>query len=179
MLLETQTGGFVWPDPACLPPGHSPYSPGHARKHGYVAQIDLQGETERNSFYQLEGEFYNEYRPTCATESALLDEVIINYWRMQRVREMESSTLNDESPNPKLLALYFRYRTNFESAFYRALRLLRRVKAENLRLIERFTILRRNHSAATVGFVPQNAEPPGLTPLHPIKVNRGRTLHSQ
>jgi hypothetical protein len=169
MLLETQIDGFVWPDPACLPPGHSSYSPGHARKHGYVAQIDLQGETERASFYKLEGEFYNEYRPTCATESALLDEVIINYWRMQRARDLESSTLlNDESPNPKLLALYFRYRTSFESSFYRALRLLRRVKAESLQLIERFAMLRRNH-AASIGFVPQNPKPPGLTPLHPVK----------
>jgi hypothetical protein len=41
-------------------------------------------------------------------QSALLDEVIINYWRMQRARDLESSTLNDESPNPKLLTLYFR-----------------------------------------------------------------------
>jgi hypothetical protein len=170
MHLETQTDGFVWPDPACLPPGHSPYSPGHARKHGYVAQIDLQGETERASFYRLEGEFYNEYRPTCATESALLDEVIINYWRMQRVREMESSTLNDESPNPKLLALYFRYRTSFESSFYRALRLLRRVKAENLRLIERFATLQRNHSPADpIGFVSQNAKTPGRSPIRPVQ----------
>lgn len=63
MLLETQTDGFVGPDPACLPPGHTLYSRESARKHGYVAQIDLQGETERNSFYRLEGEFYNEYRP--------------------------------------------------------------------------------------------------------------------
>jgi hypothetical protein len=54
-----------------------PYSRENARKHGYVAQIDLQGEAERASFCKLEGEFYNEYRHTCATESALLDEVVI------------------------------------------------------------------------------------------------------
>jgi hypothetical protein len=54
MLLETQNTGFAWPDPAYLPPGHSPYSREHARKHGYVAQIDLQGEAERASFYRLE-----------------------------------------------------------------------------------------------------------------------------
>jgi hypothetical protein len=146
-----------------------PYSRENARKHGYVAQIDLQGEAERASFYKLEGEFYNEYRPTCATESALLDEVVINYWRMQRARELESSTLNDESPHPKLLALYFRYRTSFESSFYRALRLLRRVKAENLRLIERFATLRLNHLSSPIGFVPQNTEEPRLTPLHPVQ----------
>jgi hypothetical protein len=170
MLTETQNTGFLRPEPTCLPPGHSPYSREHARKHGYVAQIDLQGETERDSFYRLEAEFYNEYRPTCATESALLDEVVINYWRMQRARELESSTLNGESPNPKLLPLYFRYRTNFESSFYRALRLLRRVKAENFRLIEHFATLQRNHSPAnSIGFVSQNAKAPGLTPIHPVQ----------
>ena len=169
MVLETQTNAFIWPDPASLPPGHSPYSRKSARKHGYVAQIDLQGEAERASFDQLEGEFYNEYRPTCATESALLDEVVINYWRFQRARELESSTLNDESLNPKLLALYFRYRTNFESCFYRALRLLRKVKAENLRLIERFATLRRDYASSPTGFVSQNTEAPGVTPLHPVQ----------
>jgi hypothetical protein len=169
MLLETQNTGLVWPDPASLPPGHSPYSRESARKHGYVAQIELQGEAERASFYKLEGEFYNEYRPTCATESALLDEVIINYWRFQRARELESSTLNDESPNQKLLALYFRYRTSFESSFYRALRLLRKVKAENLRLMERYAALRRDHPSSPIGFVPQNTESPNFIPLDPVQ----------
>jgi hypothetical protein len=141
---EPESAGILWPCPESLPPGHTPYSRENARKHGYVAQIDLQGESERASFYRLEGEFYNEYRPTSATESALLDEVVINYWRFQRARELEAQTLNSESVNPKLLALYFRYRTNFENCFYKALRLLRRVKAENLRLAERFEKHRRD-----------------------------------
>lgn len=144
MSTEPESGGFVWPCPESLPPGHSPYSREHARKHGYVAQINLQGQAERDRFYRLEAEFYNEYRPTSATESALLDEVVLNYWRFQRARDLESEALNEESVNPKLLALYFRYRTNFENCFYKALRLLRKVKAENLRFIERFDKLRRN-----------------------------------
>jgi hypothetical protein len=74
---------------------------------GSIERAFKAGAVERASFYRLEGEVYNEYRPTCATESALLDEVVINYCRMQRVRELESRTLNDESPNPKLFALYF------------------------------------------------------------------------
>ena len=163
MSTEPESAGILWPCPESLPPGHTPYSRENARKHGYVAQIDLQGESERASFYRLEGEFYNEYRPTSATESALLDEVVINYWRFQRARELEAQTLNSESVNPKLLALYFRYRTNFENCFYKALRLLRRVKAENLRLAERFEKHRRDLRRArfTPGdFVSQNAAIP-------------------
>jgi hypothetical protein len=76
----------------------------------------------------------DEYRPTCATES-LLDEVTLNYWRLQRARNLESQTLEQDRENEKLLALYARYRTAFERSFYGALYLLRKVKAENSRLI--------------------------------------------
>jgi hypothetical protein len=69
--------------------------------------------------------------------------VIVNYWRFQRARDLESRTLNEEDHNPKLLSLYFRYRAAFEASFYRALRVLRQVKTENLRLIERFAKSRR------------------------------------
>ena len=120
-----------------LPPGHSPYTRHNPRKHGYAARISLRDD-ESLQFNNIEQEFYNEYRPTCATESALLDEVLVNYWRFQRARDLESRALDEERDNLKLIALYFRYRASFESAFYRALRLLNRIKAENRRLIERY-----------------------------------------
>jgi hypothetical protein len=64
--------------------------------------------------------------PTCATES-LLDEVTVNYWRLQRARNLESQALEQDRENEKL-ALYARYRTAFERSFYGALNLLRKVK---------------------------------------------------
>ena len=120
-----------------LPPGHSPYSESHPRKHGFVPELALSNE-ERDSFFSLEARLYDEYRPTCATESLLLDEVTLNYWRLQRARALESETLAHDRENQKLLALYYRYRLSFERSFYHALRLLRKVKAENTKLIAQF-----------------------------------------
>jgi hypothetical protein len=140
-----------------LPPGHSPYSRRRPRKHGYAARISLRDEEEAQ-FNSIEEEFYNEYRPTCATESALLDEVVINYWRFQRARDLESRALEEERDNLKLLALYFRYRASFESSFYRALRLLNRIKAENRRLIERYAKLCAGSSTSTPLHTPDESD---------------------
>jgi hypothetical protein len=120
-----------------LPPGHMPYLNDRPRKHGFVPELAL-GNDERLGFYALEQSLYNEYRPTCATESLLLDEVTLNCWRLQRARNLESQALEQDRENEKLLALYARYRTAFERSFYRALNLLRKVKAENTRLIARY-----------------------------------------
>ena len=120
-----------------LPPGHTPYSLDRPRKHGCVPELHL-GDDERLSFYALEQSLYEEYRPTCATESLLLDEITLNYWRLQRARNLESQALQDERDNHKLLALYRRYRIDFERSFYRALQLLRKVKAENAKIFARF-----------------------------------------
>jgi hypothetical protein len=127
------------PNDQPLPAGHMPYSNDRPRKHGFVPELML-GEDERLGFYALEQSLYDEYRPTCATESLLLDEVTLNYWRLQRARTLESRTLGleEDRENEKLLALYARYRTAFERSFYRALNLLRKVKAENTRLIARY-----------------------------------------
>lgn len=137
-----------------LPPGHSPYSPNRPRKHGFVPELGL-GTEERSSFYALEERMYDEYRPTCATESLLLDEVTLNYWRLQRARNLESKALDEERENLKLLALYARYRRDFEQSFYRALQMLRKVKADNARL---FTNFRRSRESAArpTEFVSQN-----------------------
>lgn len=121
-----------------LPPGHSPYSETYPRKHGFVPELALSNE-ERDSFYALEARLYAEYRPTCATESLLLDEVTLNYWRLQRARALEAETLTHDRENHKLLALYHRYRTSFERSFYHALLMLRKVKAENTKLIAQFS----------------------------------------
>jgi hypothetical protein len=63
MISEIPIDGCVWLHPDDLPPGHSPYSPQRARKHAYVAQIDLQGETESASFYKLEPSFTTNIAP--------------------------------------------------------------------------------------------------------------------
>lgn len=120
-----------------LPPGHSPYSQSRPRKHGYVIELAL-ATNESDGFYSLERCLYDEYRPTCATESLLLDEVTLNYWRLQRARALESETLADDRENGKLLALYSRYRAAFERSFFRALQFLRKVKAENNKWIAEY-----------------------------------------
>ena len=103
---------------------------------------------ERDGFYSLEERLYDEYRPTCATESLLLDELTLNYWRLQRARRLEAAAFTEEHINHKLLSLYARYRREFERAFYRALLLLRKVKAESAKFIAQF-------SAAAPGRRPQ------------------------
>lgn len=136
-----------------LPPGHSPYSAGSPRKHGFVPELALSPE-EREGFYALEERLYDEYRPTCATESLLLDEVTLNYWRLQRARALESSTLADDRENHKLLALYSRYRREFERSFFLALNFLRRVKFENARFIQQYSA--SSPVRPPSGFVSQN-----------------------
>ena len=121
-----------------LPPGHTPYSSKHPRKHGFVPQLALSNE-ESGDFYSLERSLYDEYRPTCATESLLLDELTLNYWRLQRARVLEANLLGEDRENRKLLALYNRYRIGFERSFFRALQLLRKVKAENTNLIAQYS----------------------------------------
>jgi hypothetical protein len=97
-----------------------PYSNDRPRKHGFVPELAL-GKDERLGFYALDQSLYDEYRPTCATESLLLDEVTLNYWRLQRARNLESQALEQDRENEKLLALYARYRTAFQRSFYRGL----------------------------------------------------------
>jgi hypothetical protein len=65
--------------------------------------------------------YARDLQPADDVEETLVDEICFNYWRLQQAREAELGIIDKHSTALHLIALYIRYRTGYERAFYKAL----------------------------------------------------------
>jgi len=93
----------------------------------------------RRTYEKLRAQYLDEYRPSGATESTLLDMVILAAWQLYRIREMElfapielaSPLSNSSFGKSDRLA---RYRAGYERMFHTNLNQLNQIQQERLLL---------------------------------------------
>jgi len=93
----------------------------------------------RRTYEKLRAQYLDEYRPSGATESTLLDMVILAAWQLYRIREMElfapielaSPLSNSSFGKSDRLA---RYRAGYERMFHTNLKQLNQIQQERLLL---------------------------------------------
>jgi hypothetical protein len=144
----------------------------NALKHGMTADIAVLPFEDPNSYDQLREALIDHYQPANACEQMLVDLVVVNYWRLLRVRRVETAAFNlhveaikrgsgksaaltiddDEAiaaafgPHDTFRNLE-RYQSAVERSYFRAVETLR--KAQNDRLREE----RRNAPPQRIGSV--------------------------
>jgi CRISPR/Cas system-associated endonuclease Cas1 len=95
---------------------------------------------DRALFLSMVNELSGEKQPETARERALVEDIALNYIRLQRARQLETETLNKYIADGKSLALAFiehgqelekmqRKEVKIENAWYRAMRELDREQA--------------------------------------------------
>jgi hypothetical protein len=113
-------------------PGHStgPRSPAgkdrssqNARTHGLSSPTSvfvlLPGEDVKE-WVELVRDLTSEFQPASRTERILVNDMAQSHWLTQRAINLQTSNIED----PKVFALYLRYQTTHQRAYYRALKQL-------------------------------------------------------
>jgi predicted ribosome quality control (RQC) complex YloA/Tae2 family protein len=93
----------------------------NARKHDLCSRT-LNLTSDEWAEYNDMGERYRrDLQPASDVEETLIDEICFNYWRLQQAREVELQVIDEHPCDLPIIALYIRYRTGYERAFYKAL----------------------------------------------------------
>ncbi len=99
-------------------------------KHGLASgQLVAPGE-EPAAFESLFTDLLADHQPANTTEELLVREMAESWWLMQRASRLQNNCFLAEELDTKQLALFLRYRTTYERAFYKALNTLLKLKKE-------------------------------------------------
>jgi hypothetical protein len=88
---------------------------------------------DQNAFDALFSRLRSEHQPATLTEEILVEKIVQHYWLTHRAITFHATCFNSESApdNPeKQLALYLRYQTTHDRAFYKSLDKLLKLRAE-------------------------------------------------
>jgi hypothetical protein len=108
-------------------------SSGNSLKHGLASgRIIIPGE-DPAEFEALLADLINEHAPANETESLLVQQMAQSWWLMQRAIRLQSQAFSENRVDTHKLALFLRYQTTHERAFYRALNTLSRLKLSRAR----------------------------------------------
>src|SRR5208283_3387120 len=128
-----------WPPPGESGPAPEPSAPGHstgprsaagkdrssqnARTHGLSSLTSvfvlLPGEDQKE-WVELVRDLTNEFHPASRTERILVTDMAQSHWLTQRAINLQTNSIDD----PKAFALFLRYQTTHQRAYYRALKQL-------------------------------------------------------
>jgi hypothetical protein len=107
-------------------------------KHGLASgQILINGE-DPAAYQALLAGLLAEHRPATPTEHMLVGEMAQSYWLMQRAIRLQNDCFLAPEVDTARLALFLRYRTTYERAFYKALNTLSKLKKESTKQPEEF-----------------------------------------
>jgi hypothetical protein len=93
----------------------------NARKHDLCSKTLRLSPEEWTEYNDMRARYARDLQPVDDVEETLVDEICFNYWRLQQAREAELGIIDKHSTALHLIALYIRYRTGYERAFYKAL----------------------------------------------------------
>jgi hypothetical protein len=93
----------------------------NARKHDLCSKTLRLLPEEWAEYNDMRERYVRDLRPADDIEETLVDEICFNYWRLQQARNAEFGVILKHPTELHLIALYIRYRTSYERAFYKAL----------------------------------------------------------
>ncbi len=128
----------------------------NATKHGLASgQLIVPGE-DPAAFDSLLASLLQDHQPANSTEELLVNEMAQSYWLEQRAIALQNGCFTENGVDEKHLALFLRYGTTHNRAFYKALATLARLQKERRKLEIGFVSQSRASVAHDVGFVSQN-----------------------
>jgi hypothetical protein len=93
----------------------------NARKHDLCSKTLRLSPEEWDEYNDMRERYARDLEPADNVEETLVDEICFNYWRLQQARGAELGIIDKHSTQLHLIALYIRYRTSYERAFYKVL----------------------------------------------------------
>ena len=104
-------------------------------KFGFNCRFEVLPFENQAGFDALLAALQAEHNPTTATEGILVTKMAEHYWLARRAQGLQDTTWAPENPlgddeRLKLLAIFMRYHTTHDRAFYKALNQLQKQRAE-------------------------------------------------
>jgi hypothetical protein len=105
-------------------------SSGNSLKHGLASgRLIVPGE-DPAGFESLLTDLAAEHAPATETEQLLVQQMAQSWWLMQRAIRFQNDAFTEMHIDAYKLALFLRYQTTHERAFYKALNTLIKIRAE-------------------------------------------------
>ena len=130
----------------------------NAVRHGLVGKfLFLPGESAEE-FHKLQEGLRAEHSPATPTETLLIENMAQHYWLQQRAIRLQGRCFDEAGAcnAEKELALYLRYHTTHERAFYKSLNTLLKLRAEKRKAGLDEAALCQRAEDSKIGFVSQN-----------------------
>ena len=107
-------------------------SSANSLKHGLASgRLIIPGE-DREDFEALLNDLVAEHAPATPTEEMLVQQIAQSWWLMHRAIRIQNQAFMETWCDMKKLALFLRYQTTYERAFYRALNSLKKLQKDRL-----------------------------------------------
>ena len=121
--IQKRSGSGPGPTGPTTPEGKATCS-GNSLKHGLASgRVIIPGE-DPAEFEALLSDLIKEHAPSNETESLLVQQMAQSWWLMQRAIRIQNEAFTENRVDTHKLALFLRYQTTYERAFYRALNTL-------------------------------------------------------
>jgi len=144
-------------------------SSGNSLKHGLASgRVIIPGE-DPAEFEALMQSLLAEHAPVTETEGLLVQQMAQSWWLMQRAIRIQSQALTETCVDTHKLALFLRYQTTHERAFYKALNTLTKLKLSRAPVgavacpVLEFVSQSRSQDRPAPEFVSQNQVSSGLS----------------
>ena len=102
-------------------------------RHGLTGPFVVLGWENQEDYRTFRNELFAEHQPATITEETLVDDMAQSHWLRKRAITLQHMCFHAEAPiaeEPKDLALYLRYQTTHDRAFYKALNQLLKLRAD-------------------------------------------------
>lgn len=106
-------------------------------RHGLAGPFSVLPWEKEEDYKTLEQDLLSEHQPATTTETILVREMAQSHWLRQRAILLQNTCFSLDGPSaddPKQLALYLRYQTTHNRAFYKALNELQKLREQKRKI---------------------------------------------
>jgi len=132
-------------------------------KHGLASGLLIIPGEDPHAFQSLLQDLLDDHQPANSTEELLVRQMAQSHWLEQRAIRLQNDCFTPQGINEKRLALFLRYQTTHQRAFYKALSTLLKLKRSRDRqgavTTRGFVSQRSRETSLDSGFVSQSATP--------------------